>query len=307
MVFNGLIRTLHHLSASGVADATYAQNLGIGTYSELYSVAVLPTGQHYVGGYFTAFSGQPANNVVRLNTNGTLDANFSAVGQNLPPYVRRLLPLPTGQLLLAGQGYSSGPYSLQRLSATGVRDNIPVVAGSIGGIVRYANGRILLAGAAIAVAGRAPGGLVRLNPDLTYDTSFGNPFPGTSYAGPSKLALLADESVLLAGSSLQLGGISRSFLARLNAPNVLAITSQQRTTEATTAWPIPAHGQLQLSLDAAAQPRTVTLLDVTGRVVLTQPASQPRLTLDVQALAPGTYLLQVDYVTGPVTRRIALD
>jgi hypothetical protein len=70
---------------------------------------------------------------------------------------------------------------------------------------------------------------------------------------------------------------------------------------------VPAHNQLHLKLDAAARPQSVTLTDVTGRVVLHQLINaQTAPTLNTSALAVGTYLLRVDYASGSVTRRIAV-
>jgi hypothetical protein len=65
---------------------------------------------------------------------------------------------------------------------------------------------------------------------------------------------------------------------------------------------------LHLALDAAAQPRRVTLCDVAGRTVrVRQLVPQASLTFPVQDLPAGTYLLRVDYADGPVTRRIVVE
>ena len=49
------------------------------------------------------------------------------------------------------------------------------------------------------------------------------------------------------------------------------------------------------------------LLDGRGRVVLTQATPQPDLTLNTEALAPGLYLLRVQYAGQTATRRVVLE
>jgi hypothetical protein len=75
--------------------------------------------------------------------------------------------------------------------------------------------------------------LIRLNPDATHDASFANILPNTDITA---LALQADEAILVAGGFTQIGATSRSFLARLVAPNVLAAGNSRRAA-ATQAWP----------------------------------------------------------------------
>ena len=85
------------------------------------------------------------------------------------------------------------------------------------------------------------------------------------------------------------------------------ISGKTEPAARTAAYPVPAHGQLHLALDATARPQQVQLLDGRGRVVLTQATPQPTLTLNTEALAPGLYLLRVQYAGQTATRRVVLE
>lgn len=303
--FNGLAGPLHRLLATGSADATYAGNIGSATSSTLLSVASLPDGRHYVGGDFTTFNQVAANQMVRLNANGTRDASFLPTAQQRPGYVSALLPLPTGQVLVGGSGFTGYNPAVVRLTSVGTLDATPASGGSVRAMARYANGRVLLAGSYVSVGTAAAGSLVRLNPDLSYDGSFANIFPTAAYL--SALALQADEAIVVAGDFARVGSTNRAFLARLTAPNVLGVSARQ-PEPATEAWPVPAHGQLHLKLAAAARPRGVVLADALGRPVLHQSINgQENVTLNTAELLPGMYLLRVEYASGTVTRRVVVE
>ena len=303
--FNGYAGTLHRLLATGSADGTYASNVGSAASYYVLALASLPDGRHYVGGDFTSFNQVAANKMVRLNANGTRDASFAATTQQRPGYISALLPLPAGPVLVGGSGYVGYYPALARLTDTGTLDAAPASEGQVKSIARYANGRILLAGSYINVGAGTPAGLVRLNPDCSYDASFTPTFPGSTYL--TALALQPNEGILVAGNFTQVSGTPRAFLARLTAPNVLGVSARQ-AEPATEAWPVPAHGQLHLQLDAAARPQNVLLADALGRPVLHQSAAaRQTLTLNTAALPAGVYLLRVEYASGTVTRRVVLE
>ena len=169
------------------------------------------------------------------------------------------------------------------------------------------NQRILMAGQFTVSASGSSNHfqLIRMQPMGALDVSFTNTQLPQYYVG--SLALQADGGILMGGSFVNPLTGESTILARLLDPNVLAIAPTQAATP-TVAYPVPAHDQLHLSLDAASRPRQVQLLDAQGRAVLTQPVAQAEMTLNTAALPPGLYMLRVDYgIGGPVTRRVVLE
>jgi uncharacterized delta-60 repeat protein len=141
--FNGFLGTVHRLLTNGSADAAYAGNIGSGTStSDVYSVASLPDGRHYVGGDFPVFKEVFVENLVRLQANGTRDTGFELATPQPPRYIASLLPLPNGELLIGGQGYKEGNPTVIRVTDLGAVTATPAVGrfGSRNGALRQRPG-----------------------------------------------------------------------------------------------------------------------------------------------------------------------
>ena len=152
------------------------------------------------------------------------------------------------------------------------------------------------------VSSRFPISLMRLLVDGTVDASFTAPtFDNIVF----DVSIAPNGQIMAAGSFLNVGGQRRVGLVRFTASNVLAI--MPRHSALTAAYPIPAHAQLHLQLDATAQPLRVALIDAMGKTVLNQAVVNPDMTLGTDGLRPGSYVLRVDYANGPVTRRILIE
>lgn len=112
----------------------------------------------------------------------------------------------------------------------------------------------------------------------------------------------------MSGFFSTLGGPPAQALGRITASNVLAVAAPQAVAARTEAWPVPAHGILNLALDATAHPLSIDVADVLGRPVLHQALNgASTATLAVGNLAPGAYLLRVAYTEGTVVRRIQVQ
>jgi uncharacterized delta-60 repeat protein len=76
--FNGMpLNGLARLNADGSLDTNFNAGFGAGTGGgAVRALAVQLDGCVLVGGSFTRFNGLPVNNIVRLNTDGTVDTNF---------------------------------------------------------------------------------------------------------------------------------------------------------------------------------------------------------------------------------------
>ncbi|WP_375435896.1 T9SS type A sorting domain-containing protein [uncultured Hymenobacter sp.] len=305
----GYNSALHRLLPNGTIDASYANQVGAGVLGgSVASLLALPDGKHYVGG--TGLSTAPG--LVRLNANGSRDNSFAAgMGSSTASFtVNKLLLLPNNQLLAGGffTSYNGTARThLTQLNPDGTIDmsyTPPVLAGNgVSMLARYANGRVLVGSSFLTINGASNNTpLVRLNPNGSHDASFLNAVP----TGVGALLLQPDESFVVSGSFSTIGGQPRVSLARFTAPNVLAVGSRQSVAQL-EAWPNPARQQLHLSLDASAKPQKLVLLDALGKTVLSEPITKAALTLPVQHLPAGVYLLRVDYADGPVTRRVVLE
>jgi uncharacterized delta-60 repeat protein len=274
----------------------------------------------------------------RLLPDGTLQPNFSyplvGFGAYPTPSFYSLGGEQIAQLPLAGgylvSGVFSGTQGLERLSNAG-----SLTPGYAPGVLAYVGPAIPLSGIramaeqndqCILVGGMVQlatlpsfttRGLARLLPggqlDASFDISFLRQTPPVSYATAFEYVSVTDllvepsGAILVVGYFDQAGSQAVSGLVRLLPAGVLPVNADRSGAAPTAVWPVPARSVLNLTLDAAAQPRRVTLFDAQGRAALTVAEPQPALTLNTASLLRGLYLLRVDYASGPVTRRVVLE
>lgn len=321
----GQPRLLMRLSTAGALDAGFQPPLISqgGLHTNIHPAVPLlmqPDGRILVADvdYQASATSTVNQPIIRLLANGTLDASF------LPP-----APTTTtaGSGVFGMERYADGRLlvygDLYRFDGSTSFTNRPVVQLQPNGLLNPAfsaqlytgicfaaliqpNQRVLAIGQLNRTSQSGPDWHpLRLLPMGALDTSFNSGQMLDYYVG--SLALQTDGGILIGGAFVNPLTGNYTVLARLLDPNVLA-TAPNKAVARTAAYPVPAHDQLHLALDAASRPRQVQLFDAQGRAVLTQSVAQEEMTLNTAALSPGLYLLRVDYAQGgPVTRRVVLE
>lgn len=71
-----------HKKGDNSGDSTQSVFTGTGVDGTIYAMAVQPDGKVVIGGRFANVNGQPRQNLARLNSDGSLDANFLPGGGN---------------------------------------------------------------------------------------------------------------------------------------------------------------------------------------------------------------------------------
>ena len=147
------------------------------------------------------------------------------------------------------------------------------------------NGQLLIDGFFSGYSGNPCNGLARLNADGSFDPT----------CGPLRYVQRSHQP-------------STPNCKILVASNVLSVKAPQAVADRTLVWPVPAHTSLHLAPDVSAMPQTLDLFDAVGRAVrhlaLTGAAS---VTLPVETLPAGLYMLRVTYAEGTVLRRVQLQ
>jgi uncharacterized delta-60 repeat protein/uncharacterized repeat protein (TIGR02543 family) len=170
------------LNTNGTRDTTFNQG-GTGLNSFVYGARVQSDDAIVLVGNFSTHNGSAASKVLRLNSNGTLDASFStnigtSIGHSSTPYVGRVAIQNDGKILI-GQGFTtwSGTTvgSLVRLNSNGTRDTAfstaignSLTVTQVLSIVPNGNKAIVL-GTFTSWNGTPVGRIVRLNADGTID------------------------------------------------------------------------------------------------------------------------------------------
>ncbi|MCG7979394.1 MAG: hypothetical protein N0E58_14845 [Candidatus Thiodiazotropha endolucinida] len=197
--YNGIAsNSIIRLNSDGTVDATFAAGTGFdGIYTSVYSVtpATDGSGDLYVGGNFTTYNGIASNNIIRLNSDGTVDNTFS-VGSGfnytedfyfgLPPVrsqVNSIIPTTDGSddLYVGGlfDTYNGTAINnIIRLNSDGTVDDTFTVEAGVNGIVRSisassdGSGDLYLGGGFTTYNGTASIRIIRLHSDGTLETTF---------------------------------------------------------------------------------------------------------------------------------------
>ncbi|MBL9173331.1 MAG: hypothetical protein JNL10_07350 [Verrucomicrobiales bacterium] len=98
--YNGTtLRNIVRLFPDGSLDPSFPI-IRSGTSGAINTIATLPDGRAYIGGFFGTVGGRPARRLARLKADGSVDPSF--VSPNPNAEVNCLTPLPNGQLLVGG-------------------------------------------------------------------------------------------------------------------------------------------------------------------------------------------------------------
>jgi uncharacterized delta-60 repeat protein len=197
------------------------------------AIAVQPDGKILVGGNFTRPRSNALTQIFRVNTDGTLDTSFGGSSQTFSTtggFINSIIVQPDGKILLAGININNGSStflgnSIVRLNADGTADtsfvqgNIPL-AGGINAMALQPDGKIVVVWGLSQQTGPPSGGVARLNPDGSVDTSFNSNLPGAIW---NSVIVQPDGKILLGGPfgfsiiNSQTGTVSYNGIVRLNA------------------------------------------------------------------------------------------
>ncbi len=234
---------LARLNLDGSVDTSFADP---NADNDVYSIALQPDGKILVAGVFTniGMPAQPRKFMARLNSNGSLDQNFTApsVGGS---FAAAVALQPDGKIIVVGFITSIGGDPLRnyiaRLNSDGSLDagfadpnvdNIPYT------LALQPNGKALIGGvfSHIGTPAQSQLYLARLNADGSVDTSFANP---NANGHVLALALQQDGKVLAGGQFTTIGAPSalpRPYLARLSLPDAAVQALNVSATGNTATW-----------------------------------------------------------------------
>lgn len=170
--YNGVgITNLARLNADGTLDTTFNVGMGSGPNGSVRALSVQTSGQVLVGGSFGSFNGTTANNLVRLNTDGTLDTSFAtAIGSGANSDVEALFTQPDNRIVAVGQFTQFNGVTrnhITRLMPTGAID--PTINfgrganGDVDAVVgQPADGKLVIGGAFTQYDNQPHAGIVRI-------------------------------------------------------------------------------------------------------------------------------------------------
>ena len=238
-VSGGLVR----LNVDGIVDNTF--NAGSGPFATINpkksvnTLAVQSDGKILAGGSFTQFNGQPANKLIRLNTDGSTDNGFTVAAGSTDNSIQAIAVQPDGKIVVAGYFTVFGGAAFKgivRLNSNGSFDNTftPPAIEFLGsgngdarvGLIIQSDGKIIMGSQHSHVGGVARPYLVRLNSNGTEDVSFTTNL-GTGFDNHiTTVALQSDGKIIVGGRFTKVNSTTanRNQIARLNTNGTLELS-----------------------------------------------------------------------------------
>lgn len=213
------------LNSNGTIDNTF--NPGTGFNSDVYSLLIQSDNKILAGGNFGTYSGSSVNRLVRLNTNGTIDATYN-VGTGASGIVYSLATQSDNKILVVGAmaTYSGSTVNfLFRTNDSGVRDTTYNTGGGLSTtavkVLVQSDGKIVAAGNFTTYSGSGTNAtrIVRTNISGTRDTTFN---PGAGFNSSVTAAeLQPDGKIVAAGNFTTYSGSSYTRIVRLNTSGTI--------------------------------------------------------------------------------------
>jgi uncharacterized delta-60 repeat protein len=233
--FNGtMCSDIVRLNSDGSVDGGFSTEAfkWYGNTAIIFGAALQADGKILVGGDFHSLGAVTTNNVVRLNTDGTQDATFSATGggpsaDNVSTVAIRL---SDGKIFFGGNFSTFGGEVRNNVALANTDGTVDSTFAGLGGATDYnpniwtmvvqPDGKILMTGYFNSVNGMPHYNVLRVNPNGTVDLSFQVDTNGSTRG----LLLQPDGKVVIAGNFGEVNGVPRSRIARVNADGTLDLT-----------------------------------------------------------------------------------
>jgi uncharacterized delta-60 repeat protein len=214
------------LNSDGTQDTSFDNTIG---FDNLVGVIALqPDGKILVGGDFTTYKGIPANRIVRLSADGSIDATFN-YGTGFDNITRSIAIQPDGKILVGGfyTTYNgSTDFDIIRLNSDGTKDL--TFNNSIGfnstarALAIQPDGKILVGGNFTTYKGVLANRIIRLNADGSKDSTFNNAIGFNTTT--NVITLQPDGKILVGGLFTSYKSVTNNRIIRLNADGTKDLT-----------------------------------------------------------------------------------
>jgi len=183
-MWNGMfsIPRIVRLNTNGSLDTAFMSTIGTGPNSNISKIIIQPDDKILVGGVFNTWNGVYRGFFVRLNSDGTIDTEFSTkIGTAADSIVSNIALQPDGKILVVGNFTTWNGTTVNRivrLNADGTREsaftaNTGTAADSwVYNVAIQPDGKILVVGSFTNWNSSTVGYIVRLNSNGTRDTTF---------------------------------------------------------------------------------------------------------------------------------------
>jgi uncharacterized delta-60 repeat protein len=217
---NGICR----LNSDGSIDTSFNSGTGFmeqSSNSIIFSIVIQNDGKILIGGSFNSYNGVSKGNIIRLNTDGSIDTSFN-IGLGFDQLVSSMALQSDGKIIVGGgftsyQGITEN--RIIRLNSDGSKDTSFNSGTGFNNIVYTIvvqnDGKIVAGGYYTSYNGITENRIIRLNVDGSKDTSF---VTGAGFASVWvwTLALQNDGKIIVGGFFTSYQGGTNNHIIRLN-------------------------------------------------------------------------------------------
>lgn len=233
--YNGQIRNkIARINADGSLDTSFTIGTGAGSISAVKSIVLQADGKILVGGYFNS-NDQTVIRLVRLNTDGSLDASFSVA--EVAGSISALAVQADEKILVGGsflQFNGSSKKRLVRLNSDGSTDTTFAVADgpndSVECIAVNNQGKIFIGGRFTTFNQQSKRGIIGLNEDGSVNTSF-NVGTGLLFGWVRAIVIKEDGKVIIGGDLSSYNGSETGAAIQINIDGTLDTEFQLGSAE----------------------------------------------------------------------------
>lgn len=221
-----------YFSQAGNIDATFntadaGNGVGDGPNNTVSKSLRLSGGKILLVGNCTSYNDSDASRIVRINTNGSIDAAFN-IGTGADAYIYTAAEQPDGKIIIGGNftSYNGAAVNkIARLNADGTLDTSFSGVGtgpSSNSLVSYITvlpgGKILISGTFSSYNGISAVKMARLNTDGSLDATFiSSPGVANASASINKMEYdAANDKIYVGGNFTSINGTAVTRIARLN-------------------------------------------------------------------------------------------
>ncbi len=221
--YNGTsVNCIVRLNANGTVDGTFVT--GSGFNSEVKSIAIQSDGKIVIGGEFSSYNGTPANKIIRLNSNGSIDAGF-VYGTGFTYSVYTLAIQTDGKILVGGDFYTYNGVNKNNIIRLNIDGTVDAsftgngTNGSVSDIAIQTDGKIVLVGYFSTCSSTSSSRIARINSNGSIDPTFAL---GTGLNNLAEtVTIQSDGRILVGGWFTSYNGTAVNRLARINSNGTL--------------------------------------------------------------------------------------
>jgi uncharacterized delta-60 repeat protein len=232
----GLIK----LNSMGNVDSTFNSGSGFPTTKYgVMDILELPNNKLMLSGQFIEYNETPTENIIQLNTDGTIDNSFN-FNNSIGSYaIQRIIRQADSKIIAIAYLYTAGPiqdYKIIRLNPDGTTDptfntgtGFVYNCNACNALSKHSvqldnNGKLVIAGAIIEYNGEVVKKILRLNQDGSRDTSFAYNYGFNNQI--LSIAIQPDNKIIVGGLFTEFNNTPVSSIVRLNENGTLDTTFQ---------------------------------------------------------------------------------